>query len=161
VLYGAGTTKAAEKELKKLDKKAAFVAVEPGVNTRAAVTFGLNNGFKPSVAKLLFVLLGEENGDDKDRLEKVPEDAFVVVQASFLSALTDKAEVVFPMAIWSERTGTLTNTEGRVQEVNKAVEPKGEARPDWEIIMLLADTLGKKMTASFAEISAQATKELK
>jgi len=69
--------------------------------------------------------------------------------------------VVLPMAIWSERAGTLTNTEGSVQKVEKAVEPAGEAKPDWEVISLLANKLGKKFGASLSEISASATQELK
>jgi predicted molibdopterin-dependent oxidoreductase YjgC len=65
------------------------------------------------------------------------------------------------MAIWSERGGSLTNTEGRVLKVNKAVEPKGEAKPDWEVLSLLASKLGKKLGASLDEISSKATQELK
>jgi predicted molibdopterin-dependent oxidoreductase YjgC len=65
------------------------------------------------------------------------------------------------MAIWSERAGSLTNTEGRVLKVNKAVEPKGEAKQDWEVLSLLASKLGKKLGASLDEISSKATQELK
>jgi len=68
---------------------------------------------------------------------------------------------VLPMAIWSERTGSLTNTEGRVLKVNKAIEPAGEAKPDWEILSLLAEKLGKKLGASLDEISVSASRELK
>jgi threonine/homoserine/homoserine lactone efflux protein len=37
------------------------VAIEPGTNTRAAVSLGMNNGFKASAAKVLYVLLGEQD----------------------------------------------------------------------------------------------------
>jgi formate dehydrogenase major subunit len=161
VLYGAGVTKEAAAALKKLRKKAAFVALEPGVNTHAAVAFGLDNGFKPAAAELLYVLLSEENWDGKDMLKKLGKNAFVVVQASFVSPLTERADVVLPMAIWSERSGSMTNTEGLVQKVNKAVNAKGEAKPDWEILSLLAEKLGKKTGASLDEISARAARKLK
>ena len=161
VLYGAGVTEKAAEALKKLQGKAAFVALEPGVNTRAAVAFGFNNGFKPSAVKVLFALLGEQEVGGEDVLKSVDKSAFVVVQASFVSPLTERADVVLPMAIWSERAGSLTNTEGSVQKVNKAVEPAGEAKPDWEVISLLADKLGKKLGASLEEISARATQEIK
>jgi predicted molibdopterin-dependent oxidoreductase YjgC len=68
---------------------------------------------------------------------------------------------VLPAAIWSERTGSLTNTEGSIRTAYRAVEPEGEAKPDWEILSLLADKLGKNLGASFDEISARAAKELK
>jgi NADH dehydrogenase/NADH:ubiquinone oxidoreductase subunit G len=161
VVYGAGVTDKAATALKNLKGKASFVAIEPGANTRAAAALGLNNGFKPSAVKVLYVLLGEQNMGAEDISKKVDEKAFVIAQASFVSPLTERADVVLPMAIWSERAGSLTNTEGSVQKVNKAVEPAGEAKPDWEVISLLADKLGKKLGASLAEISARATQELK
>jgi formate dehydrogenase major subunit len=160
VLYGAGVTDKAAAALKKLQGKAAFVAIEHGVNTRAAAAFGLNNGFKPAAAKVLYTLVGEQKLE-ADMLKNVDKNAFVVAQASFTSPLTERADVVLPMAIWSERAGSLTNTEGRVLKVNKAVEPKGEAKPDWEVLSLLASKLGKKLGASLDEISSKATQELK
>jgi formate dehydrogenase major subunit len=161
VVYGAGVTDKAATALKKLKGKTSFVTIEPGVNTRAAAALGLNNGFKPSAVKVLYALQGEQKLDDQDVSKNVDKKAFVVAQASFVSPLTERADVVLPMAIWSERAGSLTNTEGSVQKVNKAVEPAGEAKPDWEVISLLADKLGKKLGASLAEISARATQELK
>lgn len=161
VLYGTGLTEKAAKTLKKLGKKARFVALEPGFNTRAAVSFGMNNGFKAAAAKMLYVLLGEQAWDGGELLKKAGEDAFIVVQASYASPLADRADVVLPAAIWSERTGSLTNTEGCIQMANRAVEPAGEAKPDWEILTLLADKLGKKLGSSFDDISARAAKELK
>jgi NADH dehydrogenase/NADH:ubiquinone oxidoreductase subunit G len=147
--------------LKKLQGKASFVALEPGVNTRAAVAFGFANGFKPSEVKTLFLLLGEQDGIGVEALKGIGKGAFVVMQASFSSPLTEQADVVLPMAIWSERSGSLTNTEGRIQKVSKAVEPEGEAKADWEIISLLAEKLDKKLGASLEELSARATQNIK
>jgi len=160
VLYGAGITEKAVTALKKLPSKAAVLPLEPGANTRAAQAFGFDNGFKPAAAKFLYLVPGEENWDGQETLKKAGENAFTVVQASFVSSLTSKADVVLPMAIWSERGGTFTNTEGRVQKANPAVKPMEEAKPDWEILSLLANKLGKKLGASLDEISARAAQEL-
>ena len=51
---------------------------------------------------------------------------------------------MLPAASFAEKDGTFTNTERRVQRVRKAVEPPGEARTDWEIIVALADRLGRR-----------------
>jgi len=161
VLYGAGVTEKVARSLEKLGKNTRFVALEPGVNTRAAVTFGMNNGFQAPAARVLYALLGEQDRNVNDVLEKVDKDAFVIVQAGYASPLTDRADVVLPSAIWSERTGSLTNSEGAIQIANQAVEPAGDAKPDWEILSLLADRLGKNFGASFDDLSARATKELK
>ncbi len=161
VLYGAGITKNAATALKKLGEKASFVALELGVNTRAAAALGLNNGFDASAAQALYILVGEQDLDGAPVLQKVGKDAFVVVQASFKSPLTERADVILPMAIWSERAGSLTNTEGRVQKANKAVEPKGEAKADWEILSLLAAKMGKKLGASLDDLSALAAEAIR
>src|SRR5438552_12097826 len=50
--------------------------------------------------------------------------------------------MVLPAAIWGEKEGTYTNSERRVSKVNKAVEPPGEARPDFQIFLDLAAALG-------------------
>jgi formate dehydrogenase major subunit len=162
VLYGAAVSEEAAGALKKLQGKAGFVALEPGVNTRAAVVFGFADRFKPSASlKVLYALVGEQDCDGRDVLKDVDKDAFIAAQASFVSPLTERADVVLPMAIWSERTGSLTNTEGRVQKVNKAVDPAGEAKPDWEVLSLLAEKLGKRLGASLDEISVSASEQLK
>lgn len=161
VLYGKGVSEAAAQALKKIEAKARFIALEPGVNTRAAVAFGMNNGFQAAAAKVLYTLVGDSDWNGKEVLEKVDKDAFVIVQAGYASPLTDRADIVLPSAIWSERSGSLTNTEGTVQKANRAVEPEGEAKPDWEILSLLAGKLGKNIGASFDDISARAAQELK
>ncbi|WP_367359791.1 molybdopterin-dependent oxidoreductase [Syntrophus sp. (in: bacteria)] len=161
VLYGKDVTEQAAQALTRLAAKAVFVSLEPGVNTRAAVAFGMNNGFQPASAKILYTMLGEADWNGGDILNTLDPDAFVILQAGYASLLTDRADVVLPSAIWSERSGSLTNTEGIVQMANQAVEPEGEAKPDWEILAMLGDRLGKNIGASFADISARAAQELK
>jgi len=159
VLYGSGVTKTAAAALKKLEAKTLFVPLEPGVNSRAAVALGLAHEFDPSAAVMLYVLAGEQKLDGA-AVKGVTKEAFVVVQASYESPLTERANVVLPMAIWSERAGSLASTDGRVQKANQAVDPQGEAKADWEILSLLADKLGKKLEGSLDELSALVAREL-
>ncbi len=63
---------------------------------------------------------------------------FILLQEIFPSETAPYADVILPGASFAEKTGTFTNTERRVQMVHKAVEPPGEARPDWEITADLA-----------------------
>jgi anaerobic selenocysteine-containing dehydrogenase len=68
---------------------------------------------------------------------------FLVVQDGFHPTPTSEfADLMLPAAIWGEKEGTYTNSERRVSKVNKAVEPPGEARADFDIFMSLADALG-------------------
>ena len=70
---------------------------------------------------------------------------FLVVQDIFLSDTAQLADVVLPAAGFAEKDGTFTNTERRVQRVRKALDPPGEARPDWRIICDLATVMGYAM----------------
>ena len=68
---------------------------------------------------------------------------FLVVQDGFHPTPTSAlADLVLPAAIWGEKEGTYTNSERRVSKVNRAVDPPGEARPDFDIFLDLAASLG-------------------
>jgi anaerobic selenocysteine-containing dehydrogenase len=68
---------------------------------------------------------------------------FLVVQDGFHPTPTSEmAHLVLPAAIWGEKEGTYTNSERRVSKVNRAVDPPGEARADFDIFLDLARALG-------------------
>jgi assimilatory nitrate reductase catalytic subunit len=68
---------------------------------------------------------------------------FLVVQDGFHPTPTSAlAHLVLPAAIWGEKEGTYTNSERRVSKVNRAVDPPGEARADFDIVLDLAAALG-------------------
>ncbi len=67
---------------------------------------------------------------------------FLVVQDMFLTETAQLAHVVLPAASFAEKDGTFTNTERRVQRVRKAIEPVGNAKPDWWIICEIAKMMG-------------------
>jgi formate dehydrogenase alpha subunit len=67
---------------------------------------------------------------------------FLVVQDIFLSETAEIADVVLPGVSYAEKDGTFTATDRRVQLVQKAIDPVGDSKPDWEIINLLARQMG-------------------
>lgn len=67
---------------------------------------------------------------------------FLVVQDIFPTETAVLADVILPAAAFAEKDGTYTSTERRVQRVRKAVQAPGEAKPDWEIISMLAEKMG-------------------
>ncbi len=67
---------------------------------------------------------------------------FLVVQDIFLTETAALAGVVLPGATFAEKNGTFTNTERRVQRVRKAIDPVGDARPDWRIVRDIANLMG-------------------
>ncbi|HEX8037084.1 MAG TPA: nitrate reductase [Ktedonobacterales bacterium] len=69
-------------------------------------------------------------------------DLFVVTDF-FLSETAQLADIVLPGNVWAKEEGTTTSLEGRVIKYNRAVDPPGEARRDWQIVCELARRLGK------------------
>ncbi len=83
---------------------------------------------------------------------------FLAVQDIFLTETAEYADVVLPAASFLETEGCFTNTERRVQKLDKAIEPKGNTKPDWEIISELSTKLGNSMNYDSAmEITDEIT----
>jgi len=86
----------------------------------------------------------------------------MVVQDIFLTETAKLADVVLPAACFAEKNGTFTNTERRVQRVNKAINPPQGARDDAQIVCeiaakmgaVLAPEGGKNAEAVFEEITS-------
>jgi len=72
------------------------------------------------------------------------DSLFLVVSDAFLTETAQFADVVLPAALWGEKTGTFTNADRTVHLSEQAVEPPGEAKPDMEIFLSVADKLGLK-----------------
>lgn len=70
---------------------------------------------------------------------------FLAVSDIFLTETAQYADVVFPAASFAEKTGTVTNSERRVQLIRQAIPPLGECKSDAEIIMELSRRLGYPM----------------
>ena len=81
---------------------------------------------------------------NKPQLERALANLeFLVVQDGFHPTPTSElADLMLPAAIWGEKEGTYTNSERRASKVNKAVEPPGEARSDFDIFLHAATRLG-------------------
>ena len=70
---------------------------------------------------------------------------FLVVQEIFENETTRYADVVLPASSFLEKTGTFTNAERRVQLVEAAIDPPGDARTDFEILTTISAALGHEM----------------
>ena len=76
----------------------------------------------------------------------------VIVHDAYHPTETSRyADILLPGAVWAEAEGTMVNSERTVTLMQKAVEPPGEARPDWEIVAMVARAMG------FAEAFAYQT----
>lgn len=70
---------------------------------------------------------------------------FLVVQDIFLTQTAKLADVVLPACSFAEKEGSVTNVEMKIQKLNKALSPIGEAKSDLEIFIELSKLLGYEM----------------
>jgi formate dehydrogenase alpha subunit len=123
-------------------------------NTMGCFHMGLINGESP-VTLFKEILNGTIKGlwiVGEDPMVNVPgvkeiEKAlkkleFLVVSDTFLTGTGKNGQVVFPSATFAEKSGTITNLEGRIQRIRKTVDCVGESRPDWQIVSQVAERLG-------------------
>ncbi|MBA2672345.1 NADH-quinone oxidoreductase subunit NuoG [Ramlibacter sp.] len=68
--------------------------------------------------------------------------ADMVVSLTPFKANMEFADVLLPIAPWTETPGTFVNAEGRVQSFHAVVKPIGEARPAWKVLRVIANMLG-------------------
>jgi ferredoxin-nitrate reductase len=75
--------------------------------------------------------------------EALKNARFVVVQdISNRSDTVKYADLVLPAAGWTEKCGTMTNSDRRISYLNKIIDPPGEALPDTEILWRFAAKMG-------------------
>ncbi|WP_417630506.1 formate dehydrogenase subunit alpha [Enterococcus faecalis] len=85
------------------------------------------------------IVTDPDTGHVRQALESLD---FLVVQELFMTETVAYADVVLPGISYAEKDGTFTNTERRVQRVRKAVEPRGQAREDYEIFCEVMTRMG-------------------
>jgi formate dehydrogenase major subunit len=140
VVYGSKAGDVLPKLRKALTGKAQFVGLVSGTNARGALSAGIVDAFSSDGAKGVFVMVGDDTVDGA-LLGKLAGAEFVVAQTSYVDALTERADVVLPTAIWAEKGSTTTNTEGQVLPLKAALQPPAGVKQDEEILQALAAKL--------------------
>ncbi|NMG63481.1 NADH-quinone oxidoreductase subunit G [Azoarcus indigens] len=108
---------------------------------------GLNaKGMIDSPRKGYVLLAAEPDLDfaDAPRTQAALQSAEIVVSLSAFDspALRESADVLLPIAPFSETSGTFVNCEGRAQSFNAVAKPLGECRPGWKVLRVLGTLLG-------------------
>ena len=77
-----------------------------------------------------------------ERAAQALSQADMVVSLNPFKANLDIADVLLPIAPFTETAGTYVNTEGRAQSFYGVVRPLGETRPGWKVLRVLGTLLG-------------------
>lgn len=75
-------------------------------------------------------------------LSALQQASMVVAMTAYQTEVMQYADVLLPIAPFSETAGTFVNTEGLVQSFKGAVAPLGETRPAWKVLRVLGTMMG-------------------
>jgi NADH-quinone oxidoreductase subunit G len=98
--------------------------------------------------KAVYIVGADPAGDDPSLADALGTAAFIVAQDVIRTSTTDIADIVLPARAFTEREGTLTSGERRVQRFYAAVPPTGESRADYAITAQIAAQMGIELEGS-------------
>jgi len=132
------------------------IAANPMGSNLSKITDGIRRG---SIKTL--IVFGEDvmkHGIGADLLGKLET---LIVSDILPSQTTELAHYVLPGCAHAEKRGTFTSIKGRVQKFMKAVEPRGDARPEWEFLHdLVYNITGQNGFVSIEGLFNQMAKEV-
>jgi NADH-quinone oxidoreductase subunit G len=132
------------------------IAAEPMGSKLPKIAEGIRSGRIKTL-----IVFGEDvtrHGLGTDLLGKLET---LIVSDILPNETTRLAHYLLPGCAHAEKRGTFTNTKGRVQKFMKAVEPPGDARPEWEFLRTLAlNTTGENGVVSIEALFNQMAAEI-
>jgi NADH-quinone oxidoreductase subunit G len=130
-----------------------------GVWQRANDQGAFEMGFEPVAdlekalkGKAVYIAGADPVGDNPNFAKILKDAKFVAVQDLLETATTEIADAVFPAQAFTEREGTLTSGERRVQRFYAAVPVKGESKPDFAITSMIAKQMGVILEGSSVRV---------
>lgn len=111
-----------------------------------AVSAGIGASEMLAAPRKAYVLLNSEIEADaynsQQAVAAMKQAATVIALTAFKGeALLDYADVLLPIAPFSETAGSFVNMEGKLQPFNGVVRPLGETRPAWKVLRVLGNML--------------------
>ncbi|HEY5293610.1 MAG TPA: molybdopterin-dependent oxidoreductase, partial [Burkholderiales bacterium] len=106
---------------------------------------GLNAAAMLAEPRKAYLLLNAEPEldchDPRAAIKAMHATEFVISLSAYKGHALEYANVMLPIAPFTETSGTFINAEGRMQSFNGVVKPLGEARPAWKVLRVLGNLL--------------------
>jgi formate dehydrogenase major subunit len=152
ILYGKGITAQRDPQLVEAllglatlvgavdSERVGLLSLKGEANSQAAAQLQLDSQFALNGQKAVFAAIGDDYVSKK-LVERVSKAPYLVVQTAYASELTEKADVVLPVTIWSEQEGHYVNLDGHVQQSVKAIDAPADVRDNLSVLSNLAEQL--------------------
>jgi predicted molibdopterin-dependent oxidoreductase YjgC len=125
------------------------ISLKPAANSRGAWNLGAAaKDLSLSHVPGLYLLISDEQVDNDEVLGWLRTIDFLVVQASYRSAVTSMADVVLPSPIWAERDGgQYVSLDGHASKSYRVIEPKKGLLQDQEMLRELSKKMGHELSS--------------
>jgi NADH-quinone oxidoreductase subunit G len=104
----------------------------------SAALASIRESVRSSGVKALFVFSEELTAEAGFTIEDLAKPEFIASIQLLAGPTANASHVVLPGAAFAEKRGSMVNLSGRLQRLNRAIEPPAQARDDWEILRDLA-----------------------
>ena len=122
--------------------------------------YGTNAAAMLAAPRKAYLLLNVEaeldTANAQQAIQAMNAADMVVALSAYKHRATEYADVLLPIAPFTETSGTFINTEGRVQSFKGAVKPLAEARPAWKVLRVLGNLLD---LTGFEQDSSEAVRD--
>jgi NADH-quinone oxidoreductase subunit G len=130
-----------------------LIGVWPRANDQGAWELGFHpvvNLAESLKGRTIYVVAADPLGDDPQLEAALKGAKFVAVQELFLTETALRADVVLPVQSFTEREGSYTSGERRVQRFYPAIPPRGETMTDFAITAAIAQEIGFELEGGSA-----------
>ncbi len=127
---------------------AALISVKGKANSLAAAQLDLDQPFDLQGRQAAYLVLGDDELS-KRQMRTLESTPLVIVQAAYHSAITENADIVFPVTTWAEQAGHYLNLEGRLQKAQRILEAPEQATSNLEVLQSLAERLGLTLSSDW------------
>ena len=131
-------------------ERAGLLSVKGQPNSLTAALLGLDQAFELNGQQAVYVAIGDDRVSPS-LVQRVSKAPYLVVQASYESKLTEQADVVLPVSIWSELEGHYINLDGRVQKAEKVLSAPANVHDNLTVLNELATRMNMSLETNWQQ----------
>ena len=114
-----------------------LISVKGESNSLAATLLGMDKAFDLNGQQIVFAAVGDDYVS-KSLIERVSKAPYLVAQTCYESKLTEQADVILPVTIWSEQEGHHINLDGRIRTTHKSINAPENVRENIAVLNEIA-----------------------
>ncbi|MFN8381948.1 MAG: molybdopterin-dependent oxidoreductase [Anaerolineales bacterium] len=132
------------------NERAGLLSVKGEANSVVATLLGMDIPFNLNGQQVVFAAIGDDYVS-RSLIERVSKAPYLVVQASYESKLTEKADLILPVTIWAEQEGHYINFDGRTQKAVQTLAAPESVRDNLTVLKELAKYMNMPLDGNWKD----------